>query len=371
MPSVVARVKAGVQTARRRSPLLDHIVRMQEHYGRVNGSGQAGAVTYFAFLSFFPILALAFFVVGYVADVYPQAQDNLINGIDQVLPGIVGNGDGEIKISTIEGAATTVGLLGLLGLLYAGLGWLSGMRTALQTVFELPRNEYPNFVVGKLRDLLLLAIVGVTLLVSVAISGVVVRFSDKVLDLLGLGHQLSWVVTLIGLAIGVLTNMLLFYAFFRLLAQPEEPRRALWQGALLGGVAFEVLKQASSYLLAATKNQPAFQAFGIALILLVWINYFSRIVMYAASWAHTTVAARQARDERAAPTPTDTLALRARVAAVRSGVPAGAVSALAGGEPDGEPDAGSRRHRLDPRVAFGAGAAAALGLVAAVRRRQR
>ena len=28
-------------------------------------------------------------------------------------------------------------------------------------------------------------------------------------------------------------------------------------------------------------------AFGTALILLVWINYFSRVVLYAAAWAHT------------------------------------------------------------------------------------
>ena len=49
----------------------------QEHYGEVRASQQAGAVTYFAFLSFFPILALAFFVVGQIAKVYPDAQDDL------------------------------------------------------------------------------------------------------------------------------------------------------------------------------------------------------------------------------------------------------------------------------------------------------
>ena len=37
-------------------------------------------MTYFAFLSFFPILALAFFVVGYIAQVYPDAQNNLVDG---------------------------------------------------------------------------------------------------------------------------------------------------------------------------------------------------------------------------------------------------------------------------------------------------
>lgn len=57
--------------------MFDHLVRMVEHFGSVKGNLQAGAVTYFAFLSFFPILALAFFVIGYVAKVYPEAQGNL------------------------------------------------------------------------------------------------------------------------------------------------------------------------------------------------------------------------------------------------------------------------------------------------------
>ena len=53
---------------------MDHLVRMVQHYGNVKGSLQAGAATYFAFLSFFPILALAFFAIGWVAQVYPDAR---------------------------------------------------------------------------------------------------------------------------------------------------------------------------------------------------------------------------------------------------------------------------------------------------------
>jgi membrane protein len=77
-----------------------------------------------------------------------------------------------------------------------------------------------------------------------------------------------------------------------MLARPPLPPRALLHGAVLGGIAFELLKEASSYLLTLTQKSPAFQAYGIALILLVWINYFSRIVMYAAAWATTDVEAR-------------------------------------------------------------------------------
>jgi membrane protein len=344
--SAKSRVASWIASARRRWPALDHAVRTQEHYGRVKAGSQAGAVTYFAFLSFFPILALAFFVVGYVARYDPRAQDNLVNAIEQVLPGMIGNQQGQISLQSIQDAAGAVGIVGAVTLLYSGLGWLSGMRTALQVVFELPPDRQPSFLVGKLRDLVALAAVGLTLLLSVVLSGVITQFSTEVLDLLGLDHDLSWLVQVSAILVALVANTCFFYLLFTLLAQPRPPRRALWHGALLGSLAFEVLKQLSSNLLAATHRSPAFQAFGIALILLVWINYFSRIVMYAAAWAVTSPGDRDVREPETHPVPV----------------------AGGGGVPSTASVGRSRSSRVDPRLAFGAGAAVALGLVAAVRR---
>ncbi len=348
MPSPLARGKAALGRARATSPLVDHLVRMQQHYGRVNAGSQAGAVTYFAFLSFFPILALAFVAVGYIARYFPDAQSNLVDGIEEVFPGLIGSGSGQITLQSIQQAAATIGIIGVATLIYAGLGWLSGMRTALQVVFELPHDRRPSYVIGKLRDLLTLAVVGTTLFVSVAVSGVITRFSTRVLDLAGLDHDLSWTVELVAVVVAMAATTLMFFVLFKVLARPHTPDRALWQGALLGSVAFEVLKQLSSVLLAATQRSPAFQAFGIALILLVWINYFSRIVMYAAAWAHTSRSARAARGAERSP------AVTAVPAQDRD-----PVGELAG------------RHGPDPRLVFGAGAATALGLVALARRRRR
>jgi membrane protein len=320
---------------------------MQGHYGSVKGSQQAGAVTYFAFLSFFPILALAFFVIGYVARVYPDAQLDLKAAIDQVLPGFLGNKEGQIPLDDIEGAAGTVGLLGLAGVLYSGLGWLSGMRGALVVVFELPDKEQPNFVLGKLRDLLTLALIGVILIVAVAVAGFVSGFSGDILGWLHLDADRAWLVRVVTVVFGLAANATLFFAMFRLLAEPHAPRRSLWSGALLGALGFEVLKQLSGVLLASTKDQPAFQAFGIALILLVWINYFSRLVLYAAAWAHTSREARALRvpDPPAPPQgpPSPPLSERLRV-----------------------PEGDVRRAWVAP---FAAGGAAALGLRALLRRR--
>ncbi|WP_082573195.1 MULTISPECIES: YihY/virulence factor BrkB family protein [unclassified Nocardioides] len=298
--SLADRLKQQVSRLRARSTVVDHAVRTQEHFSEVKGGQQAGGVTYFGFLSVFPVLALAFFAIGYVANVFPDAQDALLDAIDEVLPGLVGGGPNEVPLEDVQDAAGAVGLIGLAGVLYAGLGWLSSLQTALIVLFEMPERLQPSFVIGKLRDLLTLVVLGAVLLLSVAVSGVLTRMSEQVLDLVDLGHGLGWLVTLLALVVGLATSALLFFLIFRLLARPPVPDRALWSGAWLGAIGFEVLKQLSGLLLVGTRGQPAFQAFGIALILLVWINYFSRVILYAAAWAHTSAAAREDRDARRA-----------------------------------------------------------------------
>lgn len=339
-------------TLRERYGLLDHLVRMQQHYGAVKASQQAGAVTYFAFLSFFPVLALAFFVVGYVSEIYPAANQNLIDAINSVLPDLVGPGDDQIALDDVRTFSGLAGLIGLAGVLYAGLGWVSALREGLLVVFDTPLGQQPSFVKGKLRDLLVLVVVGLVLLVSVAVAGFVAAFSSTLLDLIGLGSELAWLVRVLAVVLGLVANALLFFALFRLLAAPEAPRRSLVSGAVLGALGFEALKQVSGLLLASTKSQPAFQAFGIALILVVWINYFSRLVMYAAAWAHTTPEARALRD--------------AQPAAVPHGPATPDLSGYR--REDGVPSASPPARRW--ATAFAAGSAATLAVIGYLRRRQ-
>ena len=227
------------------------------------------------------------------------------------------------------------------------------MRTALIAVFEEPEREQPSFVVGKVRDLLALLTLGSVLIVSVAVSGVATKIATPILELLGLGLGAEPLLWAFALVLGLAASALLFFAFFKLLASPDVPTRSLWSGAVLGAVAFELLKQLSTVLLQATREQPAVQAFGIALILVVWINYFSRVVVYAASWAHTSPEARAAREARLVADQT-VEGPRIDVAAVADVVRADGAAATAS----------------SPKAAFAAGAASMLGLVALVRRRR-
>ncbi|MFC4784260.1 YihY/virulence factor BrkB family protein [Nocardioides sp. MAHUQ-72] len=370
MPSLKQRVAARLAAVRARRPLVDHAVRTQEHYGAVKAAQQAGAVTYFGFLSFFPILALSFFVVGWIAKVYDGARGDLRRALNSVMPGLVGTGDNQVQIHDIEAAAATLGAVGAVILLYSGLGWLAAMRDALVVVFEVPAREQPSFLLGKLRDLATLALIGLILLLSVAVAGLVGGFSQDLLEWVGLGSELDWLVKLLTVVLGFAANMLLFFTMFVLLAEPRTPRRSLWSGALLGAVAFEALKQVSGLLIRSAQGNPAFQAFGIALIVLVWINYFSRVVLYAAAWAHTSAAARAQRvAEPAAPlqgpqTPALTEVTRSEAAA-SADVPSTEVAT--GTTSSGATSSGATRAGWV--VPFAAGGATALAAVAVLRNR--
>ena len=350
--SLLTSAKQRLALVRERRPVVDHLVRMVEHYGEVNGNALAAAVTYFAFLSFFPILALAFAIFGQVAKVYSKAETTLVDAANSVLPGLVGGKSG-VSLETLQGAAPGIFSVGILLTLYSGLGWLSGMRDALISVFEEPPREQPSFVKGKLRDILALLALGSVLVVSVAVSGVATKLLTPILDALELGPVAGVFFWILAVALGLAANSLLFFAFFRLLAAPEVPTRSLWSGALLGAIAFEALKQLSTYLLKATASSDAFQAFGIALILVVWINYFSRVVVYAAAWAHTSPEARAAREARAA--------LDQAVEGPRIDLAAAAGAVRPSSASPGP---------STPKAAFAAGAASMLGLVALVRRRR-
>ncbi|MPZ94700.1 MAG: YihY/virulence factor BrkB family protein [Propionibacteriales bacterium] len=356
---LVAVVKERFARLRERRPFVEHVVRTVQHYGAMQGTVLAGAVTFFGFLSFFPILALGFFVVGWVATVYPNAEQDLVTAITDVLPGLIGDQPGQISIDTFKNAGGAAGLIGLIGLLYSGLGWLSGMRAALQQAFVVPAAAKRNLVLGKAVDLVVLAAIGVTLIVSVALTGLVATVLETILGWLqldavaGMGLLFRALAVLLGLA----ASTALFFVMYRLLANPQLPRGAVLKGAVLAGIGFEVLKNLAWLLIAQASSSPAAAVLGISLVLLVWINYFSRVTMLGAAWAYTDPVAAAQR------------AVEAQARELDAGVQYVAVS---GARPLAAAMRESQRQRRVDRISLASGVAigaVSAGLASILRRR--
>jgi membrane protein len=173
----------------------------------------------------------------------------------------------------------------------------------------------------------------------------VTGFSGDILMWVGLDPTAllpAVLLSLLGHALAIAASTVLLLVMFKLLVTHSHvPRRAMVSGAVVGAVGFELLKLAANLLLAQTQRSPAFQAFGVALILLIWINYFSRLVMYAAAWSYTAPGARRLREAES---------LRA---------PGAALADDEAGEPAEE--ASTRKRRPGVLVALAAAVAAALG----------
>ena len=102
--------------------------------------------------------------------------------------------------------------------------------------------------------------------------------------------------------LGLLASTVLFYAIYRILGHPPRAAdRTLWQGALLGAAGFEVLKFLVVNVIGALGGS-AFAPLAIAVTLAVWINYFSKLVVYGAAWAMTSpLTSRGAASPRPSP----------------------------------------------------------------------
>ncbi|MEO3808825.1 YihY/virulence factor BrkB family protein [Sphaerisporangium sp. B11E5] len=276
--------RARLELYRVRWHWFDHLLRTVRRYQSQRGDRLAGAVTYFAFLSFFPLLALAFSAFGYVLTLKEGAEKTLIAVLNQQLPGLAGS----LQIDRLADARVEAGLIGLVGLLYAGLGALDALREALRDM-TMTCDPPMNVFVGRLRDLVALLLVGLTLMLSVLAGGFAVSATGTVLGWLGLGDSFvsTGLVRTAALVIALLADTLVFLVILGWLGRLSGSPRALLGGALLGAVGFGVLKQLASLLLSHTLHNPVYGAFAVVAGLLLWINLSARWTMYVTAWTAT------------------------------------------------------------------------------------
>ncbi|QFY06238.1 YihY/virulence factor BrkB family protein [Nonomuraea phyllanthi] len=282
--AVKAWVRGKVNYWRVRRLSFDHLLRAIRRYQQQSGDRLAGAVTYFAFLSFFPLLALSYAVLGFVVATSGTTRQALEQAIAERLPGIAG----QLNLEAIARARETAGLIGLLGLLYAGLGALDALRQALREM-SMAVTPAPSFFAGKLRDLVSIIMIGVTMIVSVLVAGFATTATDKVMHFVfgGGSAVATWVWRAAGVAAAVGADWLLFLILLGWVARPTQPFRVIAKGALIGAIGFGLLKQLATLLLGHTLGNPIYGTFAVIVGLLIWINFSARLVLYVAAWTAT------------------------------------------------------------------------------------
>jgi membrane protein len=282
-----ARVESVIARLRARLPWFDHLARAGGRYERTQGGLMAAGVTYFAFLGLFPVLLLAASIAGLVLSGNTVLQQELYDAIRETFPGAVGEELVRQLNSAIDGAGF-IGLIGLVGFVYAGLRTIDNLRVGMERIWK--GHVDPSDVLrDNLQDLVALVVLGGIGLVSLGLTGAVTQATSWVLDLLGLsdGSGVGVLTRVLGFALAVAVDVVVFLWLLRVVPSISHPLRLLVRGALFGAAGFEVLKVLGGYYLTLIGNSVTASAFGGAVGLLVWINVVARFAFFTAAWTAT------------------------------------------------------------------------------------
>jgi membrane protein len=274
---------------RRKYAWLDHLFRANEAFTERYGNHYAAAITYFSVLSVFPILMVAFAVVGIAVGADQAIIQKITDSVDKYIPANLAlknlvNG----VIGTAFQSGTGLGIFGLLIALYSGIGWMSNLRDALTAQWGQEKQQLP-LVTTTLKDLLSLVGLGVALVVSFALTAVGGGVGQLLLNLVGLAHA-AWAVFLLRVAtivLGLLANTLVFLWVIARLPRERVGLRSAVKGAVFAAIGFVILQQIATIYLSSVTNSPSSALFGPVLGLLVFANLVSRFLLFVTAWTAT------------------------------------------------------------------------------------
>src|SRR5438270_2400267 len=178
----------------------------------------AALVTYYAFVSLFPLLLLLFSALGFFLQGHPDVRTDIERSVLQNFPTI--GPTLRHNIETFNGSGLVV-LVGVLGTLYGGLGVMQSAQASFNQIFGVPRNEQPNPIRSRVRSLGLLLLLGSGALLSTGASALLSTAND-------ISKELGPAIAVGGFVLNWLISLVLFSAAFQLLtAVPLRIRQVL------------------------------------------------------------------------------------------------------------------------------------------------
>jgi membrane protein len=287
MRSLLDRAKRAFRHRREAWPWFDHLVRAAQRYKADHGDRLAASLTMYLILALLPLMLLAMSVLGYVLANDPEAQAEVFGKVTSVLPGV--GSQLSDALGTVKDSRATVGVVGLAGLLFSGLGGIDALRDALRLMWH-QNVDAGGFVKKKVSDVLTVGALAVTLAVSFAVSGLATGGAAALLEAAGAGGPVSrGALTALSFVVGIGVDAVIFLVLFKWLPRVDWPLRRLVRGAVFGGVAFGVLKVLGGWYVSRTavRSSALYGSIGTAVAVLVGLYLVSRAILFTAAWTVT------------------------------------------------------------------------------------
>lgn len=273
---IPARIKLRLQVARSRSGFADVAWRTYKSFSGHDGGFYSAALTYYLFLSIFPLLLFAASIVGYLTFGNESLREDILTAelaaiplLDQILT--------PENLNSIETRRQAIALFGSLLALYSGTGAVVALSHALNRINGV--TDERGFLARRSYSILWLVILGATSTISLGLgtlSGYAVELFDTgTAQVLGiaLGH-------VVGFAVG----LVIFATAFRFLTTKDTSWRGVLPGAIMASAGFEILKELGAWYLerGAGGREATFGAFATAAGLLVASYLIAQVTLLSA-----------------------------------------------------------------------------------------
>jgi membrane protein len=217
-----------VDAFQRRHPWAGFPLAVLYKYFDDTGGYLAALITYYAFVSLFPLLLLSSTILGFILTGHPHLEQQVLSSALAQFP-VVGEQLGQPR--HLGGGVGGL-VIGILGSLYGGLGVAQALQFAMNTAWGVPRNSRPNPFKARARSLLLLTTAGVAVLATTVLS---------TLGSSGAG-SLGLALKIVVLAASVALNAAVSVLGFRLASARALTVREVAPGAIAAAVVWQLLQ---------------------------------------------------------------------------------------------------------------------------------
>jgi YihY family inner membrane protein len=240
-------------------------------YGDDRGGQLAALLTYYGFLSLFPLLLVGSAVLQIVSFNNSELRDTVISHATQYFPVL-----GQHLESSLQDLSGTKAVLfiSILVTIWGAKGIADIFQYSMNHIWAVPDRRRPGFVKRSLKSIGIILLGGTGFIVAALLSG----FAAS------LNHTATYRIIPILVSISVL--FCVFMALYKWsLASPREYRnRALARAALFAAVGIQLLQIAGGYLVTRQLSHlnSYYGTFGATLALLFWIYLQAQVVIYSA-----------------------------------------------------------------------------------------
>lgn len=253
--------------------LLVYLRRALSNYVRYDAR-RAAALAYYSVFSIFPLTLLLAIGISQVLGA-AVAQEQIANALNLFLPEAEIT---ELLIRNINQAMNqnrSFGLVAFVGLVWAGLGVFTNVTSALDLIFNVPRNR--SLWRQRLVAVAMVVILVVLITTSFLVSGVI-----ALLSLLFINTSSTWL-TIASIFLPLGLNMMIFLLLFRYVPARPVHWDAIWPAAILGAVGFELARRAFNWYLANLANfQVIYGSITAVIVLLFWAYLLSSLFLFSA-----------------------------------------------------------------------------------------